>query len=102
MLEKDGSLAVEGEVVGRIEGFRFTVDPSAGHADRRMLLAAGERVLPAFLAQRAEWPLGQGMEELVLRNGAIEWESRPLSSVSTAPDFSTPQEHLAPDRAGRK
>src|SRR3546814_13933486 len=59
MLEKDGSLAVEGEAVGRIEGFRFTVDPSAGHADRRMLLAAGERVLPAFLTQRAEWWLGE-------------------------------------------
>src|SRR3546814_14710786 len=85
MLEKDGSLAVEGEVVGRIEGFRFTVDPSAGHAARRMLLAAGERVLPAFLAQRAEWLLGQGMDELVLRNGAIAWESRPLAKIGRAP-----------------
>src|SRR3546814_10461619 len=99
MLEKDGSLAVEGEAVGRIEGFRFTVDPSAGHADRRMLLAAGERVLPAFLAQRAEWLLGQGMDELVLRNGAIEWESRPLASVSIAPDFSAPQMALARETA---
>lgn len=94
-LGDDGSLAVEGEVVGRIEGFRFTVDAGAGHADRRMLLAAGERVLPALLARRAEWLLGEGMGELVLRDGAIEWESCPIASVSIPPDFSEPQIAMA-------
>lgn len=98
-LGDDGSLTVEGEVVGRIEGFRFAVDPGAGHADRRMLLAAGERVLPALLAQRAERLLGEGMGELALRDGAIEWESRPIASVSIPPDFSVPQIAMARETA---
>lgn len=98
-LEQDGVLAVEGEVVGRIEGFRFMVDPAAGHADRRMLLAAGEKALPALLARRAEWLLGEGMGELVLQGGAILWDSRPLASVSMPPDFSAPQLTMARETA---
>ncbi len=45
-LEPDGHLTVEGESIGRLEGFRFHVDPSAGVADRRMLLAAGDKACP--------------------------------------------------------
>ena len=94
-LEKDGSLTVEGEVVGRIEGFRFIVDPVAGHADRRMLLAAGEKALPALLAKRAELLLGEGMGELALHDGAITWDSRALASVTMPPDYSAPQLAMA-------
>ncbi|MFN3863630.1 MAG: helicase-related protein [Erythrobacter sp.] len=75
-LEPDGHLTVEGESIGRLEGFRFHVDPSAGASDRRMLLAAGEKALPALLAQRAEGLLAQGLAELEIAGGAIRWSGQ--------------------------
>jgi ATP-dependent RNA helicase SUPV3L1/SUV3 len=85
-LEPDGHLTVEGETIGRLEGFRFHVDPSANLADRRMLLAAGEKALPALLAGRAEWLLTQGLGELVISGGAIRWsgqgQGRALAEIS--------------------
>jgi ATP-dependent RNA helicase SUPV3L1/SUV3 len=72
-LEPDGRLTVEGESIGRLEGFRFHVDPAAGVADRRMLLAAGEKALPALLEGRAEWLLSQGLGELEIAGGAVRW-----------------------------
>ena len=53
-LAPDGSLTVDGEPIGRLEGFRFAVDPDATVSDRKMLLAAGEKALPAILSRRAE------------------------------------------------
>jgi ATP-dependent RNA helicase SUPV3L1/SUV3 len=81
-LEPDGHLTVEGESIGRLEGFRFHVDPAAGVADRRMLLAAGEKALPALLAGRAEWLLSQGLGELAISGGAIRWQGRALADIT--------------------
>ncbi|MBI1403926.1 MAG: helicase [Porphyrobacter sp.] len=81
-LEPDGHLTVEGESIGRLEGFRFHVDPNAGVADRRMLLAAGEKALPALLTERAEWLLTQGLEELAISGGAIRWQGRALADIA--------------------
>ena len=81
-LEADGHLSVEGESIGRLEGFRFHVDPAAGVADRRMLLAAGEKALPALLAARAEWLLNEGLGELAISGGAIRWQDRALAEIT--------------------
>ncbi|MFN3990246.1 MAG: helicase-related protein [Erythrobacter sp.] len=81
-LEDNGSLTVEGEVIGRLDGLRFTVDPAAGVADRRMLLAAGEKALPGLLAERVEWLLTQGLGELTISGGAIRWQGRALAEIT--------------------
>ena len=103
-LEPDGHLTVEGESIGRLEGFRFHVDPAAGVADRRMLLAAGEKALPALLAQRAEWLLTQGLGELEISGGAIRWQNRALADITFpghvgAGNFGTPRLALTRDLA---
>jgi ATP-dependent RNA helicase SUPV3L1/SUV3 len=103
-LEPDGHLTVEGETIGRLEGFRFHVDPSAGVADRRMLLAAGEKALPALLASRAEWLLTQGLSELAISGGAIRWQNRALADITFpghagAGNFGTPRLALTRDLA---
>jgi ATP-dependent RNA helicase SUPV3L1/SUV3 len=107
-LEPDGHLTVEGESIGRLEGFRFTVDPAAGVADRRMLLAAGEKALPALLAQRAEWLLSQGLSELEISGGAIRWSgqggARALAEIAFpghpgSGNFGTPRLTLTRDVA---
>jgi len=76
VLENDGHLTVEGEVIGRLDGFRFTVDPSAGVADRRMLLAAGEKAVPGLLMSRAEWLLAEGLAELAISGGTVKWQGQ--------------------------
>ena len=50
----DGEVAVDGEAIGKLEGFRFRVDPTARLADKKRLLAAAERRLGSELARRAK------------------------------------------------
>ncbi len=52
-IDPDGSVAVEGEIIGRLDGFRFTVDPLARAGEQRLLLAAAERYLVKELRARA-------------------------------------------------
>jgi ATP-dependent RNA helicase SUPV3L1/SUV3 len=52
-IDEDGVVAVEGEAIGRLEGFRFTADPLARAGEQRLLLAAAERHLVKALAARA-------------------------------------------------
>jgi ATP-dependent RNA helicase SUPV3L1/SUV3 len=51
---KDGAVEVEGESIGKLEGFTFTVDHSAKHGDKRIAMAAAERALGSELQRRAE------------------------------------------------
>ncbi|MEL7444550.1 MAG: helicase-related protein [Pseudomonadota bacterium] len=95
-LESDGRMTVEGETIGRLDGFRFAVEPDATVADRKMLLAAGEKALPGILAQRAEWLMTEGLAELSIDQGAIRWQGSDLATISMPEDFS--KTHLALSR----
>lgn len=53
-VDEDGTVAVEGEAIGQLHGFRFTVDATARLSEKKMLLAAAERRLPQELARRAK------------------------------------------------
>ncbi len=94
-LETTGALTVEGETIGKLDGFRFMVDPGAGLEDRKMLLAAGEKALPNILAQRAEWLLSEGVSELAVDRGAITWQGRDIAAIAMPDDFSSPRLQLA-------
>lgn len=106
-LETDGAVTVEGERIGRLDGFRFAIDPDTGLGERKMLLAAGEKALPAILAQRADWLLSDGIAELSIRDGAVEWAGQALAKIQIPDDFGTPRLTFAreigalsePDRA---
>lgn len=52
-IDEAGAVAVDGEPIGRLEGFRFRADPLERHVDMRRLLAAAERRLGGELARRA-------------------------------------------------
>jgi len=51
-VDADGTVAVEGEAIGTLDGFRFTADPAARAGEKKMLLAAAERHLPREFARR--------------------------------------------------
>ncbi|WP_241765919.1 helicase-related protein [Erythrobacter longus] len=90
-LEPDGRVSVEGETIGRLDGFRFSVDPQAGLADRKMLLSAGEKALPGILSQRAEQLLAAGLDDLSIESGAIQWQGEKLADITVPDDFGTPR-----------
>lgn len=90
-LEPDGRVSVEGETIGRLDGFRFSVDADAGLADRKMLLAAGEKALPGILSQRAEQLLAAGLEDLSISAGAIHWLGHELAKIEIPDDFGPPR-----------
>jgi ATP-dependent RNA helicase SUPV3L1/SUV3 len=92
-LEGDDVL-VDGEAIGTLHGFRFRVDPAARLADRKLLLAAAERHLPALVAGRAadlarRVAAGEDMG-LALHEGAIVWHGEPLARLSRSRRMVTP------------
>ncbi|MXO86819.1 helicase [Altererythrobacter aurantiacus] len=78
-LNDDGVVLVEDEEIGRIEGFRFVVDPAAGHEDHRMLVAAAEKALPRILAERATKLIDSEFAGASIEQGAIIWQGRKLA-----------------------
>jgi ATP-dependent RNA helicase SUPV3L1/SUV3 len=91
---------VDEEHIGTLQGFRFQVDPSARHADHKLLLAAAERHVPALLGERARTLAGAiagGEAELALRKGAIHWEGQRLAKLERGRSILSPQ--LKPDAA---
>ena len=80
-LDNDGTLRVEDEALGHVDGFRFVVDPAANHADRKMLLAAAEKALPRLLGERAEALAAGDMAEVTLDRGAVRWNRQILAKL---------------------
>ncbi|MES2699373.1 MAG: helicase-related protein [Pseudomonadota bacterium] len=80
-LEDDGKVAVEGQVIGHLEGFRFVVDASAGQEDRKLLLAAAEKHLPTLLAARADTLVARELGDLTLSAGSIMRGDQPVAQL---------------------
>ena len=79
VLTQDDAIEVEGEKLGYLKGFRFAVDPAAGHEDHRMLLAATEKALPRILSERVDLLLEEGGANLTLKGGAIAWRGQTIA-----------------------
>lgn len=75
-VEPDGSVVVEGVVIGLLSGFRFQADPSARAGEKRLLLAAGEKNLRKELVQRAN-----AMAQAPDTEFALDFDGRDLPSI---------------------
>ena len=76
---------VDGETIGRLSGFRFMIDPQVRLADRKLLLAAAERHLPALLAVRAaqlEAAIVADDSGLELHGGAMIWDGETIARLA--------------------
>jgi ATP-dependent RNA helicase SUPV3L1/SUV3 len=83
----DNRVLVDGEDIGSLHGFAFRVDAGAKAGDRKLLLAAAERHLAAYLRQKArdvgmaddsEFSLGPDNDG----KPAIFWKDEPLGALS--------------------
>ncbi|MCB5425355.1 helicase [Altererythrobacter sp. CC-YST694] len=94
-LNEDGAVLVEGEAIGHLDGFRFVVDAQAGHADRKLLLAAAEKHLPQLLAQRAQTMVASELGELSLEGGKVLRAGQAVAVLQPGRDISRPRLELA-------
>ena len=82
----DGQVSVGPEPIGHLHGFEFMVDPSARHAEKRLLLAAAERRLGEELEQRANTLIEASDSYFALvadESGlAVSWEGNILARLA--------------------
>lgn len=96
-LSESGSVLVDDEPIGHLEGFRFVVDPLARAADRKLLLAAAERHLPGLLEARATELLGSATaaDGLAFGQGALRWGGITVARIERGRNLLEPQ--IKPD-----
>ena len=98
-IDPDGAVAVEGEVIGRLDGFRFTADPLARAGEQRLLLAAAERTLVKELAHRAAALAGAddtaiGLEFAGRMPPRLVWNGARVASLRRGRDALAPRIEL--------
>lgn len=101
-VDADGSVCVDGEAIGRLDGFRFSVDPDCRLSDRKLLLAAAERRLGRILQVKAEELLAAPDTDLTLLDEAgdapgIGWQDHAVAALLAGPTLLAPEIRL--DRA---
>ena len=94
-VDPDGTVAVEGESIGRLDGFRFSVDATARLAEKRMLLAAAEKHLAHEFRRRAARLVAAEDDEVALsaRPGeqpTLDWQGHPVASLSRGTSMLVP------------
>mgnify|MGYP003574879139 FL=1 len=101
-VDDDGTVAVEGEAIGRLSGFRFEVDATARLSEKKMLLAAAERRLPQELHRRARMLIEDGNASFALcadpgEAPGVLWQGHHIARLVRGRDTLHPK--IQPDRA---
>jgi ATP-dependent RNA helicase SUPV3L1/SUV3 len=92
-----GEVHVEGEYVGRLDGFRFVPDTTATHAERRALIAAASRALQAEIAGRVARVLAEPDDAFDLdEGGAITWRGARIARLRTGQTALAPRVEIWP------
>lgn len=94
-LEEGDQVTVEGHVIGQLEGFRFVVDPSAGQEDRKLMLAAAERHMPALLAQKAQKLVAEELGELQIARGQVTRDGQVIAVLEEGKTAARPRLRIA-------
>jgi ATP-dependent RNA helicase SUPV3L1/SUV3 len=79
----DGEVVVEGEYVGRLDGFRFTPDTTETGDDRKALLAAANRALRGEIAARVRALASDPDDRFDLADdGRIRWRGAAVARLA--------------------
>jgi len=97
-LNEAGAVLVDDEPIGHLEGFRFVVDPTARATDRKLLLAAAERHLPALFARRAAELVAAAQlpDGLALADDGIAWNGLAVAKLEPGKALLEPRIKLDP------
>jgi ATP-dependent RNA helicase SUPV3L1/SUV3 len=97
-ISKTGDVVVEGHTIGRLEGFRFTPDASAGGSEAKMLTGAAQKALAGEIEQRAT-RLSQAPDSqfVLASDGAIRWVGEAVAKLSPGDNVLRPRVRIVSD-----
>ncbi|MFQ8431036.1 helicase-related protein [Amaricoccus sp. W119] len=89
---EDGEVTIDDQFIGRLEGFRFQLDPSASAEEARTLRAAGLAALAPALNLRADKFYNAPDTEIdVTEQGGLMWGEHAVGKLVTGGDVLSPQ-----------
>src|SRR5690348_5867270 len=95
---KTGEVNVEGHVIGRLEGFRFAPDPTAGGPEAKALSAAAQKVLSGEIEIRATRLAHAPDSQFVLASdGAIRWIGEAVAKLVAGDNVLRPRVRILAD-----
>ncbi|HEX4738272.1 MAG TPA: helicase-related protein [Allosphingosinicella sp.] len=96
IVDEQGEVTVGSFSIGRMAGFSFEVDPTARHADRKMLLATAERRLGGEYEKRAAALVADTDEHFTLRTDAgapvaVLWRGHEVARLGPGKNLLSPR-----------
>ncbi len=93
-----GDVLVEGQHVGHLNGFRFTLDPQAGGEEAKTLNAAAQKALASEIEGRANRVHEAVDEAFVLaHDGLIRWLGEPVAKLVDGAHILEPRAQILAD-----
>ncbi len=97
-IQKTGEVVVEGHTIGRLDGFTFAVDASAGDSDTKTLHAAARSALAAEIDARATKVTQAPERDFVLASdGTLRWQGSPVGKLVPGDDVLRPRLRVIAD-----
>lgn len=98
-ITKTGDVTVEGQHVGRLEGFRFAPDASAGDGEAgKALRAAAVRALAGEIEARAARLSGSADDAFILSNdGTVRWHGEAVAKLTAGDAVLAPRVRILAD-----
>ena len=94
---QDGDVLVEGQFVGKLQGFRFQADPTEGLNASRALASAAQRALRPEIASRVATVAAEPDDAFALdEQGVILWREAPVARLVAGPEALRPALELLP------
>lgn len=91
-ISSDGDVSVEGYEVGRLSGFRFLPEATAGHEVDRTVMAAATRSVSGRIDHRVRtFCAGDDTDIRLGDDGVILWRDEPVARLSAGPDALHPK-----------
>ncbi|MGE0063997.1 MAG: helicase-related protein [Xanthobacteraceae bacterium] len=95
---KSGEVTVEGHTIGRLDGFMFAPDASAGGSEAKALNAAAQKALAGEIEARATRLSQAPTEQIVLANdGAVRWNGEVVGKLIAGDDTLRPRVRVVAD-----
>jgi ATP-dependent RNA helicase SUPV3L1/SUV3 len=95
---KSGEVVIEGHSLGRLEGFTFAADPSAGGSEAKALQAAAQKALASEIEARAARFSQARDEQFVLASdGAIRWLGEVVGRLTAGDEVLRPRVRIVAD-----